>query len=82
MVANNFLGFSNCSATIFFFFDFPFEASSKSVLLKEKKATSAPDMRADKIRNTKSTIILVVMVPLKESIKIKLGGSGSKYDSI
>ena len=77
MVASNFLGFFNCSSTIFDFCDLLLEASSKSDLLNEKKATSVPEINADKTNKPKSIRILIVSGQSKDNAKYKLGGSGS-----
>jgi len=62
IVANNFFGFINSFWTISSFFDaFLFEESfSKSEGVKEKKATSAPDIKAEQINKISSIRILVI----------------------
>ena len=82
-MANNFLGFSNSEIIKFALDKSCFEASSKSLVDKEKKATSAPESNADIKSKTK--------IPIKPKSKLvskfwnttmKLGGSGSKLKEI
>ena len=79
MVANNFLGFSNCSATIFFRLEVWLEALLSVDFVNEKKATSVPDIKAEhnnknsnkRIPNTDITSILRIGRKIRS-------GSGSK----
>lgn len=78
IVANNFFGLlSNLSTMAIFFEESLF--SSKSEGEREKKATSAPEMRAEQPRSTKNKIKLVIWVKSKLSMNCKPGGSVSNF---
>lgn len=79
MVANNFLGRSKSVAIICIEEDLFSKPSSKLDLVRENKATSAPEIKAEHNSKTIRIIILVrndVLVINK--FKIKTEGSGSK----
>lgn len=57
-VASNFFGLSSKVTTAFSLLDFDSEALFRSVCEREKKATSAPDINAERMSNKKSTRIL------------------------
>ena len=83
IVANSFLGFrssfwTNC---IFFESSLPL-SSSKSEIESEKKAISAPEIKAEQNNKTKTKTILVISVVEIREIKDKLGGSISKMGAI
>jgi hypothetical protein len=69
--ASSFLGFFKSSVIISKDFDLDFFASSKSFLLNEKRATSAPEIRADPINKITSPIIPVVNDAFKNGIIIE-----------
>jgi len=60
-----------------FFGEMLLELSSKSAFDSEKKATSEPDINAEKINNTKRAKIPIAKGQFMEIIKNKLEGSGS-----
>ena len=57
MVANSFWGFLNIKTTAFKLLDFDFEALSISIFDKEKKATSAPETRAESASKNSNAIM-------------------------
>lgn len=80
MVANNFLGLSSNLVKIGTALDFSPKPSSKSVLLKENNATSAPEISAEQISRIKSsTKPRTIEISAVNKLMIKLGGSGSNY---
>ena len=85
IVANNFCGVFNNSTTIFFVLNLDSDALFISSLESEKKATSAPEIKADKANNKKSANTLESS---KKSILLLINnirknmGSGSKLISI
>src|SRR5690554_3036745 len=83
IVAKSFLGLSSRRSTMpnFFAVDF-FSLSSKSDEFKEKKATSAPEIRAEQARRTNNKIKLVIWVESKLSKNCKPGGSVSNLFSL
>jgi hypothetical protein len=79
IVANNFFGFSSNKETVFIFLEaLLVDSISKSVGVKEKNATSAPEIRADKSKSINSTAILTIKGPSISAKNNKLGGSISK----
>tara|TARA_B100000795_G_scaffold117025_1_gene87001 strand:+ start:1899 stop:2159 length:261 start_codon:yes stop_codon:yes gene_type:complete len=79
MVANNFLGFSNSKETVLVFLEALLSGPiSKSDGVKEKNATSAPEIRAENKRSIKSTAMLAIKGPSISVKNNKLGGSISK----
>lgn len=83
MVANNFLGRSKRVEIILKVLGFSSRPLSMSDRVKEKKATSAPEIRAEHINKTTSSTIPEIKGTLME-IKgnMKLGGSGSNSKEI
>ena len=78
MVASSFFGRSKSLVIIFIWFFAANSSSSKSVLDRENKATSAPEINAEPIKRTiksanPSTIFILVLA----ISKIKHEGSGS-----
>ena len=80
MVASNFLGLFN-KVMMILFSSFSFENSSNSVFDSEKKATSAPEINAEKTKSV-SNAILLVMIKISEVRNCKDSGSGSKFKSL
>jgi hypothetical protein len=79
MVANNFFGRSKSLAIICIEADLFSKPSFKCVLVKENKATSAPEIRAEHVSKTIRIIILVINeVSIIRKFEIKTVGSGSK----
>lgn len=80
IVANSFFGLVNNRWTIpsFFAMDF-FGFVSKSEEVNEKKATSAPEMRAEQASKTTNSTLLVIWEKSKTAKKDKPGGSVSKF---
>ena len=79
MVANNFLGRSKSFAIINIEADLFSKPSSKLDLVRENKATSAPEINAEHINKTISIKILVINdVSISNKCEIKTVGSGSK----
>lgn len=77
IVASNFLGrASNRSTMASFLFGFFSSTLSKSVDVREKKATSAPEIRAEHNNKTSKNTKLEISVYVISEIN-KLGGSGS-----
>ena len=83
IVAKSFFGRSNKLTTIFPLAVFFSSISFKSVWDKPKKATSAPEIRPEKIKSTNSITIFNAKVPLI-TIKFenKLRGSGSNSQNL
>src|SRR5690554_903221 len=80
MVASNFLGLSNKVEIILKVFGYSFSPFSKSVLFKEKRDTSAPEISAEHINNTISSAKPKTIVKsIVSRIAYKLVGSGSNY---
>lgn len=78
IVANNFLGLANNRWTMANFFAIDFSSLvSKSDGVKEKKATSAPEITAEQKSKTKIKTPLVIWVKSKTAKKSKPGGSMS-----
>lgn len=79
IVANNFFGRSNSLTTNFCVLDLEFEAASRSIRDREKKATSAPEINAEQTNKTSKNTILSIKAPVKiiPLNKNKLEGSGS-----
>ena len=83
IVANNFFGRSKSLEIIWMRLDFCSKPSSISVLVRENKATSAPDISAEKNNNkNKSTKPLTIDGSIAKNNALKLGGPGSKYYNI
>lgn len=83
IVANNFFGRSKSLEIIWIRLDFCSRPSSISVLVRENKATSAPDTRAEKNNNkNKSTKPVTIDGSIAKNNALKLGGPGSKYHNI
>ena len=79
IVANNFFGFSSNKETVFIFLEaLLVDCISRSVGVKEKNATSAPEIRAENKRSIKSTTILIIKGLSISAKNNKLGGSISK----
>lgn len=81
IVANNFLGSSSKFATIFSLSELDSAASFTTFFESEKKATSAPEINADRINNkNKETILISSQISrLCNNKKDKNVGSGSKF---
>ena len=75
MVANNFFGCFKRAIIISNDFDLLCFASSKSFCVNEKRATSAPDIRAEHIKSNNNPRMPVVKLLSKRDIKLE--GSGS-----
>ena len=75
--ANNFFGCFKSSTIISNDFDLLSFASSKSFCVSEKRATSAPDIKAEQIKSMSNPIIPVIKELSKNDVKLE--GSGSKY---
>ena len=58
-------------------FDLVFLASSKSFCVNEKRATSAPEIRAEHIKSTSNPIAPEISVLSKKGVMLE--GSGSNY---
>lgn len=83
MVANSFFGRSNRDAIICIAEEFSSIPLSILDFVKEKSATSAPEMRAEQANNIKSKITLVMNVVLvTNKFESKTEGSGSKIKLI
>ena len=78
IVARSFLGFESSFLIIRSFLEGLVSSSSTSTAFNEKKATSAPEIKAEQNSNTNRITILVIAVTLKIALKSKLGGSISK----
>ena len=79
IVANNFLGRSKSFAIINMGAEFCSKPSLISDLVKENKATSAPDINAEQTRRTISNILLAKKdVLISNTFITKTVGSGSK----
>ena len=79
MVANNFLGFSNKFETTSISSEPSSIPSSMSALVKEKSATSAPEIKAEQKSRTSNKILLSMTESLRPSKrKMESGGSMSK----
>ena len=75
IVANSFFGlFSNSTISSLFSLD---SRSSNTDFESEKKATSVPEMIADKINNTTNEKMPIMEDQSKSKIKKVLAGSGS-----
>jgi hypothetical protein len=79
IVANNFAGLLKSSATNFIF-PFLVFSSDRSVLDKEKKATSEPDMIAEEKSSATSVNMLKTTGQSIFDKKRKIRGSGSKFN--
>jgi hypothetical protein len=80
-VANNFLGRSKSIAMMLMATDFFPTPSSILDLVKENRATSAPEINAEQMSKTISKIILVINeVLVINNVEIKTVGSGSKME--
>ena len=83
MVAKSFLGLSNNFETIRNCLDSCSKPLSKSVLVKEKNATSAPEIRAEQSRRTNNSRIPIIKGRSNaKANNIKLEGSGSNFNLI
>ena len=81
MVANNFLGRSNSFAIICIVTDLFSKPSFTLDFVKENKATSAPDIKAEHANSTTSNIILHTNEVLEtNTYEIKNVGSKSKIN--
>ena len=80
MVANSFLGLESSLAIILPTGVLEKSSSFTSVVESEKKATSAPEIRAEHMRSNKRMLTFSTITPFDtSSIDKKLEGSGSKY---
>ena len=83
IVANSFLGFSNNEETIFVFLEVLLSGStSRSEGVKEKNATSAPEISAENKSRSKHRAILATKVLSTRAKNNKLGGSISKIGGL
>lgn len=83
IVANNLFGLSSNETTAFFLLDLDSAALSKSILESEKKATSAPEIKADIKSNKKSKAMLRTFDKTSADKRIvKNVGSGSNLNTI
>ena len=83
MVANNFLGRSKSFEIIWNAIDFCCNPLSISALVKEKKATSAPEISAEHVSNISIEITRIIYEKLSEARKIRnCVGSGSKTNEL
>jgi hypothetical protein len=83
IVARSFLGRVNNFTTIFPLTVFLSSISFKSVGERPKKATSAPEIRAEQIKRTNSITIFNAKVPsITARFKNKLRGSGSNSQNL
>ena len=81
IVANSFFGRSKRYDIISICLDFASKPVSISVLVKENKATSAPEINAEQNSNTnKSKKLLANEKSIAINNGIKLAGSGSKFN--
>ena len=78
ILGNSFFGFSNNWATIFLLPDLDSAASFNVVLDKEKKATSAPEIKGGNSSNKNNITTLSINQMFVFCIKNKNVGSGSK----
>ena len=79
IVASSFFGLSRSFAIICIEGDLFSKPSSISALVREKKATSVPEIKAEHPSNTISKTILVISeVLVTNKFEIKTVGSGSK----
>ncbi|GGW55546.1 hypothetical protein GCM10008085_03650 [Winogradskyella epiphytica] len=79
IVANSFFGRSNSLAITSIEVDLFSKPSLILDLVKEKRATSAPDIKAEEINSIMSIMILVIMgVLMTIKFENKIVGSGSK----
>ena len=79
MVARSFLGFSRRLITIFCVLDLFPSSVIKFAGVREKNATSAPEIKAEHSNSTNKDIKLIRwVIPIVVHNKSKLGGSESK----
>jgi len=82
-VANNLFGLLSNETTAFFLLDLDSDALSKSILESEKKATSAPEIKADIKSNKNSKAILMTFDKISADKRSdKNVGSGSNLKII
>lgn len=83
IVANNLFGSSSNETTAFSLLDFDSEALFKSVWESEKKATSAPEIKAESMSSKKSKETLSAFDNTSADKRIdKIVGSGSNLKTI